>query len=350
MKNLRSHVFCVIFPAMAFALLAPAVKAGSYTFQTLNNSGDPAFNQLLGINNAGTIAGYFGDGSSVPNKGYTLVPPSSYTNENFPGSVQTQVVGINNAGPPANTVGFYIDGSGNNIGFVDQGGSFSSVNDPSTASFNGITTNQLLGVNDGGVAAGFYLDSSGAAHGYLYNISSASFTAVTFPGATSTTATGINNAGVISGFYTDAGGVVHGFIDNGGTYTSFDDPSGGGTNTMLLGLNNEGLAVGSFVDGSGETQGLILNIGTVAWQTISDPGASATAAFNVTGTTVNGLNDAGDLVGFYSDGTNVDGFLATPIATPEPGTFGLISLGGVLVWMARARNGSGRKLRSDRTL
>jgi hypothetical protein len=32
---------------------------------------------------------------------------------------------------------------------------------------------------------------------------------------------------------------------------------------------------------------------------------------SVTGTTTNGINDAGDLVGFYSDGTKVHGFLAT---------------------------------------
>jgi hypothetical protein len=81
-------------------LFTPGLRAGTYSFQTLNNNGDPAFNQLLGINNSGTIAGYFGDGSSnQPNKGYTFAPPytqSSYTNENYPKSTQTQVIGINN--------------------------------------------------------------------------------------------------------------------------------------------------------------------------------------------------------------------------------------------------------------
>ena len=34
---------------------------------------DPTFNQLLGINNEGTIAGYFGSGAQGhANKGYTL--------------------------------------------------------------------------------------------------------------------------------------------------------------------------------------------------------------------------------------------------------------------------------------
>src|ERR1035437_4554043 len=96
----------------AFLLITPLTKAGRYTFQTLDSPADPTFNQLLGINNSNTIAGYFGDGSAIPNQGYTLLPPSSYTNytnENFPGSVQTQVVGINNNASPT-TVGFWVDG------------------------------------------------------------------------------------------------------------------------------------------------------------------------------------------------------------------------------------------------
>ncbi len=127
-----------LFPAVAMAaglmLLGRMTQAETLNFQTLNNAGDPFFNQLLGINNAGTIAGYFGDGTVQVNQGYTLVPPTSYTNENFPGSVQTQVVGINNSVTPQTTVGFYIDGNGNNFGFVDLGGTFTQVNDPSNTS------------------------------------------------------------------------------------------------------------------------------------------------------------------------------------------------------------------------
>jgi hypothetical protein len=327
-----------LFPAVAIVagllLLGRVAQAETFNFQTLNNAGDPFFNQLLGINNAGTIAGYFGDGNILPNKGYTLVPPSNYTNENFPNSAQTQVVGINNTGTPATTVGFYVDGMGNNFGFVDLGGSFTSVSNPATGTFNGVTTNQLLGANDSGIAAGFYVDGNGDAQGYLYNISGATFTAVTPPGsfgAVSTTATGVNNAGVVAGFFTDGAGNTHGFVDNGGTFTQLDDPSLNATNTMILGLNNEGQFVGSYVDGNGETQGFVYNIGMNSWQTVSDPSSSPNLSFGVTGTTVNGINDLGDLVGFYSDGLpadGVNGFLATP--TPEPASFIPILLGGVL--------------------
>ena len=57
----------------------------------------------------GRIAGYFGSGMTTgappvfhPNKGYTIVPPygqANYSNENFPGSVQTQVTGMNTVLP-----------------------------------------------------------------------------------------------------------------------------------------------------------------------------------------------------------------------------------------------------------
>ena len=79
--------------AIAFGGLAGAsVAAGTtpqdvsanYTFQTLNNNHDDTFNQLLGVNNSGVIAGYFGSGmAGHPNKGYVLNKPygqGSYRN------------------------------------------------------------------------------------------------------------------------------------------------------------------------------------------------------------------------------------------------------------------------------
>ncbi|HTW64922.1 MAG TPA: hypothetical protein VME17_09920 [Bryobacteraceae bacterium] len=323
-----------LIPAVLF-LVASANASAVYSFQTLNNSGDSQFNQLLGVSSTSspTIVGYFGDGTALPNKGYTLVQPynsqGSYTNENFPGSAQTQVVGITPGGA-GTTVGFYIDSNGNNIGFVDQGGTFTSVSDPSTPAAPGAMVNQLLGVSDNNIAAGFYIDAAGDMQGYTYNLTTATFTPITLPmsfGAMDTTVTGINDAGVITGFYTDAAGNTHGFVDNAGTFTSFDDPNG--ADTMFLGINASDMIAGSYLDGAGETEGLVFDYLTDSFQTVDDPLASNMAAFGVDGTTINGINNAGDLVGFYSDGTNVDGFLATP--TPEPATIGFMILCGALI-------------------
>lgn len=323
-------------------LLCPSVSkaASNYTFQTLNNQNDPTFNQLLGINNGGTLSGYFGVGSATnPNKGYTVAPPysqASYTNENFPGSVQTQVVGINSNNFPT-TVGFWVDGNDNNFGFVKQGSTFTTVTNPSTPA--GAAFNQLLGVNNNNVAVGFYADANGNFQAYSYNIAGTTFAAITLPSnfnAMMTTATGINDAGVISGFYVDTAGNTHGFLDNGGTFSSFDDPAGAGTNTSFFGINNNGQVVGSFTDANDVNNGLLYNILSNTWTTLNDPNASATPAFDVTGTIINGVNDRGQVVGFYSDGTNVNGFLATP--APEPSSLGFAGAGMLICgWIAKRR-------------
>ena len=50
-----------------------ATTAAGYQALTLNDDRDVTFNQLLGINNAGKIVGYFGSGDAGhPNKGYAL--------------------------------------------------------------------------------------------------------------------------------------------------------------------------------------------------------------------------------------------------------------------------------------
>ena len=79
--------------------------------------------------------------------------------------------------------------------------------------------------------------------------------------------------GEIVGDYTDSAGTMHGFVFIGGVFSTVDDPSG---------------VLGS--------------------------------------TVINGVNDHGQLVGFYTDANdNVIGFVATP--TPEPGTFALMGSG-----------------------
>ncbi len=126
--GLRVAAAAVATGAIAAGGLAVAGSAGastatvssgpsvSYRFQTLDNARDVTFNQLLGINGDGVIAGYFGSGAAGhPNKGYLLFPGygrHDYRNENFPGSVQTQVTGLNDEGA---TVGFWSNANNANL-------------------------------------------------------------------------------------------------------------------------------------------------------------------------------------------------------------------------------------------
>jgi hypothetical protein len=286
-----------------------ATTSTAYTFTTLDNQHDPTFNQLLGINSHNVIAGYFGSGTPAkvhPNKGYLLDPPygqANYVNENFPGSAQTQVTGIDNKG---NTSGFWVNKAGTNRGFVEWNGVFESFTDPHTPMMKG-AVNQLLGINNNGVAVGFYNDTKGNSHAYEVNQATGVFTAIKIPGDVSTQATGINNLGDIVGFGTDAAGTTTGWLLHGGHLTAYQFP--GGSGTTALGINDHDEIVGFYTDGAGVQHGFTLKapLGPLShWQKIDDPNG-------VGSTVVNGLNDTGHLVGFYTDAAgNTDGMLATP--------------------------------------
>jgi hypothetical protein len=311
-----------------------ASHAASLNFQDIIDTADPTFNQELGINNSGLISGYFGSGAAGhPNKGYTVTPPAytSFTNENFTGSVQTQVTGLNNTGTTVTTVGFWSDtnngvGLDNNFGFVRVGTTFTNVNNPATAT-TGLLVNQLLGVNDSNIAVGFYTDAGGVTHGYTYNIGAATFSAnIDDPKGVNTTAAAINNSGQIAGFYTDAGNVTHGFLDTGGMFTTLD--AAGATSTSLLGLNNVGQAVGFDIDAAGAMHGIVCDTTTLKCMEVDDPKGIGTTTFN-------GVNDKGQIVGFYvNGGDNTIGLLAS---TPEPASLVLVIAGLIGIAIGRLR-------------
>jgi hypothetical protein len=289
-----------------------------WVFNKIDNQNDPTFNQLLGINDRGQIAGYFGSGAAGhPNKGYLLVHHDSrFVNENVPTAVQTQVVGLNNTGV---TVGFWSSQNtanemNNNFGFYTWHGRFSNVNFP-TANNANPPVNQLLGVNDQDVAVGFYNDARGNSHGYAYSIPGHRFARVRVHGATSVTASGINDRGDIVGFYTGPHGGVHGFVRERHHRNLVRLTVPGASSTMAFGINNRRQVVGTYTVGSGDaakTFGFVWVPWRHGFATINAPHGSGT-------TTLNGINDAGDLVGFYTDAAgNTDGLLVSRFRLRHP--------------------------------
>ncbi len=300
----------------ASAATLSAHSGTSYSFQTRDNVKDLTFNQLLGINDSGVIAGYFGSGAQGhPNKGYLLLPPytqHSYVNENFPGSVQTQVTGLNNRGV---TVGFWSSMNNanmvnDNFGFVEANGHFRNADFPTGTPANP-PVDQLLGVNDSDVAVGFYTDVNGNNHGYEYNINDARFSTVTDPNSpgASLTAAAINDEGDVAGVYTNpATGNTDGFIFTRDLRTFRDLSVPGASSTMALGINGSQEVVGTYTVGSGSSAAMHGFTWTLqgGFKTVDDPHGLGT-------TTINGVNDHGQLVGFYVDSAgNTDGFIATP--------------------------------------
>jgi uncharacterized membrane protein len=288
---------------LAFAVLLCAsmwaqdavVTSTSYSFQDVNYPND-TFTQLLGINNAGQIAGYHNVNA---NSGFTLVLPKSFTTENFPNSMQTQVIGINNTGQ---TVGFYVDQQGVTHGFF-----VGKPQAPASTGFPNTAFNQLLGINDRGQAVGYYSLSKNNTTPdvpYIYDLSGNVYELIIIHGALGgAQATGINNSQQVCGFYIDSKGVNHGFLLSFGSLTTLDYP--GSTFTQALGLNNAGEVVGSYVDGGGANHGFVYTMKTKSFQSIDDPNGVGT-------TVVNGINDKHQLVGFWGTSPLNTGFVADP--------------------------------------
>ena len=317
---------------VAVAAAAPVIAAGSvaspalanahgaasgYQFRTIDNQRDPTFNQLLGINQDGVIAGYFGSGAmGHPNKGYLLVArhgQARYLDENWPVSAQTQVTGLNDRGV---TVGFWSSTNNggttpvnDNRAFVAVRGSFIDGDFP-TDNPASPPVDQLLGVNDHNIAVGFYNDSAGNTHAYTFDIRRNRFNEVTPSGITNPTGAAINNRGDIAGFGTSAsanGQVVGYLLRRDGQVTILNVP--GSSQTQALGINDRDEVVGVYQVGTGEnamTHGFTWTPGGGLQTNLDDPAG-------VGATTINGVNNRGQLVGFYTDAQgNTDGLLANP--------------------------------------
>ena len=96
------------------------------------------------------------------------------------------------------------------------------------------------------------------------------------------------------------------------------------------------MAVGYYQLGDGSQHGFLYNIATGQYSFVDDPLATKI-------TEITGINDAGEIAGFYvnADGTQL-GFIATP-AVPEPSSWAMMIAGfiglGFIAYRHRAKPG-----------
>ena len=152
----------------------------------------------------------------------------------------------------------------------------------------GAASTLAFGINDAGEIVGGngkvgYVKSNGA------------FAEIAVPGARSTQAYGINAAGQCVGFYSDGHG-LHGFVKSVGGYERISHQ--GSDTTLSFGINNKGRIVGTYTTAEGE-YGYSYADGTFI--TIAVPGAVLGKA---KGTQVHGINDLGQVVGFFNKGVD----------------------------------------------
>jgi MYXO-CTERM domain-containing protein len=188
----------------------------------------PAGSTGFGINDQGNIVGQFTNADMMP--GFFLMnnTAQSFTQINAPsGPNIVNAQGINNNGL---IVGFYVGNDGQFHGFQANTQNANNgfltgtpIGDPTIPSVPGepgatFVFSQILGVNDNGLAVGYYGDSTVSQHGYLFNTKTSTYSFLDDPaeqfhnGVEVTQITGISNTGEIAGFYSDANGVFHGFV------------------------------------------------------------------------------------------------------------------------------------------
>jgi uncharacterized membrane protein len=180
-----------------------------------------------GINDKGQIVGQFTSPNGQTPGFFLRSSKSTAVTINSPFEVNIlSAQGINNFGL---VVGYYVGPDGQQHGFTAQAYKAqkgvvvaTAVPDPQIPSVPGepgatFVFSQLLGVNDAGIAVGYYGDSTVSQHGFLYDTTTGAYTFLDNPseafsnGVEVTQITGISDSGELSGFYTDANGVTHSF-------------------------------------------------------------------------------------------------------------------------------------------
>jgi hypothetical protein len=186
-----------------------------------------------GINDSGVITGYYYN--QHPPNGYSgfLIIQGVFTDYHLPGSVFTEVLGINNKGDLVGVAGTHILHP-----FVSINGVISHFTYPGasrTLSYGIAADDTIVGIHaKHGNVSGFLRGPGGQ------------FESLRIPGATATYVYGINNAShsIVGTYSTPTLG--HGFVYDYTTdvITTVDYPDPNATDTVVTGINSHGVIVG----------------------------------------------------------------------------------------------------------
>lgn len=228
-----------------YKLIGLLYSTGAFsTFSYPNGSNVLGTTIAKGINDAGQISGTIGpfgvEGYVYQNGMFTLIraPGAGYAG--------SYLSGINNNGQ---VVGDFSNFANQYFLFIYSNGSFTTIPAPGPS---GIGFSNAL--NDADQIVGGP-DIQGRSFEYTDGL----FATITFPGAARTTATGINDSGEIVGSFIDSQGAAHGFVDINGVFTVLDFP--GAVDTQLTGVNNLGEIVGTYTPVPEHRSGLLFLVG-----------------------------------------------------------------------------------------
>jgi probable HAF family extracellular repeat protein/autotransporter passenger strand-loop-strand repeat protein len=232
----------------------------SYTYTILPDPVGVNANSTLyafDMNSSDEVVGWFSN-PSAGQHGF-LYSGGTYTILDDPGGA-TYPMGINANG---DVVGWFNDRTGDHA-FLYSGGSFTTLPDLGYNTF-------AEGINKSGQIVGYYqveVSVNFQNHGFLY--SGGTYITLDDPLASNsnpkTTANGtiplrINAEGQVVGYYYDSSGNVHGFLYQNGQYTTLDDPTPGTIATYALGINDKGEIVGTFTTDAGGSYNFLYSHG-----------------------------------------------------------------------------------------
>jgi hypothetical protein len=148
-----------------------------------------------------------------------------------------------------------------------------------------------LAINERRTVTGYYLTSSGATSGFVRE-DDGQITTFDIPGSVLTEPVSINTAGDVTGFFEPSTGIAGGFLRTAnGTITTFGGTSA--LSTQPVAIDAAGEVIGNYPDIA--FAGIVfLRSATGSTETFSLSEASSY------GTYVTGLNDAGEIVGYFT--------------------------------------------------
>jgi hypothetical protein len=222
---------------------------GSFSAPIVDPNDTVGFTEGRGINNSRTVAGDYAISDGTLHSFF--LSGGTFTEYDVPGTVQTNLLSINDAG--SFTGGFDPDGSGIFQAFVNVAGTLTSFSVPGAASTFAYEIN-----NSNQLAVGYYIDGV-VLHGYFRDANGALHFPIDPSGSVGTVLFGLNDRNWVVGRYADGSGVTHGlFFVPPNQFSTFDYP--GSAFTSLNGINDQGFICGRYVDGSGIAHGFLARV------------------------------------------------------------------------------------------
>jgi hypothetical protein len=223
---------------------------------------------------------------------------------NYPDDTFTQLLGINNQGVIA----------GHHGATINKGFTLVLPNIFTSENVTNSVQTQVTGINDrNGMpkTVGFYIDSKNRTHGF--QLTDGVFATVDFPGEPFNQLLGVDNKKQAVGYYSsNAAGSApdHAYIYDecanaacsAGVFELLVIPDSNG-GAQATGINDAGNVCGFYIDNNGVIHGFLLVQGTLT--TLNFPGSSVTA------TAALGIDNAGHVVGNYTDSMGSHGLVYT---------------------------------------